>query len=164
MEKRQIILLLLLSVFPETFSHPVHVSVVNLTLNEKTLKLSLNTFVDDWETAYFHYYGKKISLKEPAHLQGDWFRDYLEASLKVSEGKKGDVIQFTIDTVYFDELSMHIELSSKLKQNPKTLYIYNAILTDIFADQTNLLIYSSGNREKGIKFDFHRKEEVLNLR
>ena len=159
-----IILALILAVFPATFAHPVHVSVVNLTLKDKTMKISLNTFVDDWETAYFHYYGKKISLKEPAYLQGDWFRDYLGASLKVHEGKQRNEIQLTVDTIYFDELSMHIELSSKLKQNPKTLYIYNAILTDIYADQTNLFIYSSGNREKGIKFDFHRKEEVLNLR
>jgi len=145
-------------------AHPVHVSVVNLYIEDLTLKITVSTFVDDWETAYFHYYGKKTNLKDPEYLNSDWFNNYLAHSIKIHPSKESKAYKLIRDTVYFDQLSMKIEMHAKLTESPKSLYIYNAILTDIFADQTNLLIFSYEKKERGIKFDFHTREKELNLR
>jgi len=155
---------LLLAMAIGVTAHPVHVSVVNITVDGELLKISINTFSDDWETAYFHYHGKQASLSTPEDMRDSWFMEYLEASFTVSFGEKDQQLNLVLDSVRFDNLSMHLEMYAILNEKPKTLYIYNAILTDIFYDQTNLLIYSSGNKEKGVKFDYHNKEEELNLR
>lgn len=145
-------------------AHPLHVSVTNVTMEGNRLNITINTFVDDWETAYFHYYGKPIRLKSPGNTEIEWFRDYLDASLALRTTEDGPALELIRDTITFDELSMQLELHIKLKDKPKTLYIYNAILTDIFADQTNLLIFSAGGKQKGIKFDYNKQEEELKLR
>ncbi len=145
-------------------AHPLHVSVTNVTMEGNRLNITINTFVDDWETAYFHYYGKPISLKAPGNTNTDWFRDYLEASFTIRTTEDGPALELMRDSVAFDEHSMQLELHIKLRDKPKTLYIYNAILTDIFADQTNLLIFSAGGKQKGIKFDYNKQEEELKLR
>lgn len=145
-------------------AHPLHVSVTNITMEENMLNITINTFVDDWETAYFHYYGKPIDLRAPGNTDNRWFRDYLEASFVVRTTKEGETMELIRDTITFDELSMKLELHINLGDQPKTLYIYNAILTDIFADQTNLLIFSAGGKQKGIKFDYNKQEDEMKLR
>lgn len=164
MKKIFIPFLVILTLQLDAAAHPLHVSVTNITLEENRLNIIINTFVDDWETAYFHYYGKPISLKAPGNTHIEWFRDYLAASfiLSVSGEKVG--MEIVTDTVTFEEMSMKLELHATLREKPKTLYIYNAILTDIFADQTNLLIFSAGGKQKGIKFDYNKQEDELKLR
>lgn len=159
--------IMLLSVFiisfQEASTHPVHVSVVNITVDGLLLNITVNTFVDDWETAYFHYFGESIQLKNRANLKGDWFNEYFQSSFRIAVNKSKAGLELVKDTIYFNDLSMTIEMHAKLKDEPKSLYIYNAILTDIFADQTNLLIYSTDDKEKGIRFDYHKHEEELML-
>jgi hypothetical protein len=164
MKKIFLPILVFLVVHMDAAAHPLHVAVTNITLEGNQLKVTINTFVDDWETAYFHYYGKPISLKSPGNTETDWFRDYLAASFMLRTAKEGEVLEIVTDTITFDELSMKLELHATLREKPKTLYIYNAILTDIFADQTNLLIFSAGGKQKGIKFDYNKQEDELKLR
>jgi hypothetical protein len=54
-------------------------------------------------------------------------------------------------------------MSAKVPSNPNSLYIYNALLTDIFPDQSNLVIFIYGKKETGIKFDVkkHNAEVIL---
>lgn len=155
---------ILLGCLVNAAAHPLHVSVTNITLDGKTLNISISTFIDDWETAYFHYYGKPIDLQAAGNTDSQWFSDYLEASFSIRTAKGANTMNIVRDTITFDDMSMHLELHINLMDNPKTLYIYNAILTDIFADQTNLLIFSAAGRQKGIKFDYKKREEELKLR
>lgn len=164
MKKRGLLLIMFMFLFTTATAHPVHVSVVNIHFEGSTLRMRISTFVDDWETAYFHYHGKPIQLKKPENLESNWFKKYFQASLVVSANKKDNRLGFVTDTIYFNELSMTIEMHAELKETPDSLYIYNAILTDIFTDQTNLLIYSYKGKEKGIRFDYFKHEEVVKLK
>lgn len=164
MFKRIILLSIFIISLQDALAHPVHVSVVNITIDGLLLNVTVNTFVDDWETAYFHYYGKSIQLKNRTKPEEEWFVSYFQNSFGISLDSCHARIQLVTDTIYFNDLSMTMEMHAKLKDEPKSLYIYNAILTDIFADQTNLLIYSTDGREKGIRFDYHKQEEEVTLR
>ncbi len=164
MKKWFVCLGLIYGIFTAAVSHPVHVSVVNITIEGSMIQLKINTFVDDWETAYFHYHGTSVQLKMAENLEDTWFNDYLAASLVISAGSKENKIDFETDTIYFNDLSMTLEMHAELNEEPDSLYIYNAILTDIFFDQTNLLIYSQRGRERGIRFDYHKHEDIVKLK
>ena len=47
---------------------------------------------------------------------------------------------------------------------PNTLLIKKLILPDLFIDQTNLLIFSCGNNEKGLTFDAQKTEQLFDLK
>jgi len=145
-------------------AHPVHVSVVNLSLDGEILNITIATFVDDWELAYFHYFGDTIQLRSSKNIKGEWFNSYLENSFQIGLNKENAQVSLVKDTVYFSDLTMTIELHAKLTDKPKSLYIYNAILTDIYADQTNLVIFTHEGKEKGIKFDYKKKQDEMKLR
>ena len=144
--------------------HPVHVSVTNMEFEQGLIKVTINTFVDDWEVAYFHYFGKQVSLKDPVYLEGEWFADYLQKSFRLSLDHGDTFLALETDTITFNDLSMTISMHVEQKEKVKTLYIYNSILTDIFADQNNLFIFSLENRQMGIKFDIKKVHDELKLR
>jgi len=145
-------------------AHPVHVSVINISVDGLILSLSMNTHAADWETAYFHYYGKQVDLKNASPDVKEWFEEYLRKSFIIKTKQNSEALEILIDNIRFEDHNMKLEMHVNLKEEAKSLYIYNSILTDIFADQTNLLIYPSENGEKGIKFDYQKKEEELRLR
>jgi hypothetical protein len=128
------------------------------------IECKINTFVDDWETAYFHYFGKQIDLKLVENHTSTWFNTYLKNSVKISFNNDDAELEFKTDTIYFDDLSMTLELHAELNNQAKSLYIYNALLTDIYPDQTNLVIFGFREKEIGIKFDLRKREEVLMLK
>ncbi len=145
-------------------AHPLHLSIINVSIEGTVMSVTISTFVDDWETSYFHYFSKPADLTLPENYKGEWFMGRLEASLQIREKEDDDSVKLTVDNIMFDELSMTIEMHGKLKKTPKSLYIYNAILTDIFPDQTNLVIVSLNNKETGMKFDYKTKQKELKLR
>lgn len=159
-----IAVLLLLSISRTAEAHPLHVSIVNITIDGLLVNIQVSTYIDDWETAYFHFFGDTIFMRSYKHINGEWFSSYLNDSFFLSTEKGGEKLEPVRDTAYFKDLNLTLEMHIKLNRKPNSLYIYNSILTDIFPDQTNLLIYSEGGREKGIRFDYHKKEEVLKLR
>ena len=145
-------------------AHPLHISIINITIEGKEIHVSISTFVDDWEIAYFHYHSKPIDLSLEENYTGDWFVDALKGSVQIRENKNSDPLLFTTENVKIDDLSMTIEMSGELRKAPKSLYIYNALLTDIFPDQTNLVIVSLNKKETGMKFDRKKKQKELKLR
>lgn len=145
-------------------AHPLHISVINVSINGTEIAINISTFVDDWESAYFHYNSKPIDLTLEKNYNGEWFTTALMRSLQFRENENSSPLRFTVDKVSFNELAMSIEMHGELKKATKSLYIYNAILTDIFPDQSNLVIISLDKKETGMKFDLKKKQEKLKLR
>ena len=156
------ILLFLSMAFAE--AHPLHLSITNITYENGKLKISMKTFRDDWELAYFHYHGAEIDFMEEENRQVPWFTKYLEDRFTISEGKGRNAEELSIDTIVISEDAMHIEMYGELKGNPKSLYIYNSLLTDIFPDQSNLVIFEFKEKETGIKFDVRKYDVVVELK
>ena len=128
------------------------------------LQITMKTFRDDWETAYFHYHSKVIDLTDPAEENRTWMKAYLNRRFRISLNEASDALPLVVDTVTIDEDAMTVEMNCALTMEPNSLYIYNALLTDIYPDQTNLLIFGYRNKETGIKFDVkkHDAEVMLN--
>ena len=161
---RKIPLLLLLLFTPAWLpAHPLHLSITNITYENGKLKISMKTFRDDWEVGYFHYHGKPVDFSDPAMRQLPWFTEYLNRRFRISTGESKPGLKLVVDTIQLSENTMLIEMQSDLPSKPNSLYIYNALLTDIYPDQTNLVIFDHKNRETGIKFDVKTHNEVVLL-
>jgi len=145
-------------------AHPLHLSITNITYENGKLNINMKTFRDDWEMAYFHFHGKQISFIEVENRNIPWFGKYLSDHFYISM-KKGELpLRLIIDSITINDDVMLIEMSGELMEKPKSLYIYSALLTDIFPDQTNLVIFEFRKKETGIKFDVRKHEEVLLLK
>ena len=154
---------ILILCIPAQGSHPLHLSVTNITIENGILKVNIKTFRDDWEVAFFHEHGRPIDLTQTKNREGPWFRDYLNRSFRISPEKGGKAFELELGTVSVEEDAMQIELQANLGKELNSLYIYQAILTDIYPDQNNLVILSYGKRETGIKFDVRKLEEKVTL-
>jgi hypothetical protein len=157
------LLILFLLIPAGVLAHPLHLSITNITYENGKLKISMKTFRDDWEVGYFHYHSKPIDFTDPANRELPWFSDYLNERFRIStvEGEPG--LKLVIDTIQHEEDVMFIEMFADLSFQPNSLYIYNVLLTDIYPDQTNLVIFGFNEKESGMKFDVkkHSAEVVL---
>ena len=161
---KPISLLVLLFLMPAGLSaHPLHLSITNITLENGKLKITMKTFRDDWETGYFHYHSRVIDLTVPEDQRDPWVREYLESRFRISASEAGEPLPLLLDTLTLDGDAMTLEMSGALTSEANSLYIYNALLTDIYPDQTNLVIFGFRKKETGIKFDVkkHSAEVVL---
>jgi hypothetical protein len=164
MKKFLLKVIILLACLIPSYAHPVHVSVINITVDGLLLSITMDSFVTDWETAYFHFYGQQIDLKNATEEQKEWFRDYFGTSFQIRLAEDKHALLLDIDEIIYDDHKMNVKMHVDLQEEPTKLSVYNAILTDIFADQTNLLIFQSTDGEKGIKFDYHKRVEELRLK
>ncbi len=164
MKKLFLTLIAIFFISGEIYSHPLHISIINISIEGKSISITINTYVDDWETSYFHYYSKQIDLSIRENYEGEWFTNSIKESWQIREKIDGTPLVFLTDTIFFNDLSMTIEMHGELQKKPKSLYIYNSILTDIFPDQTNLVIVSLDNKQTGMKFDYKTKREELKLK
>jgi len=162
---RQIALLTLALLIPlGSQAHPLHLSITNITYENGKLNISLKTFRDDWEVGYFHYHGTPVDFSDPANRELPWFHSYLKERFRIAENKDMPGLSLEIDSVSLEEGAMIIEMHATLYSEPNSLYIYNALLTDIYPDQTNLVIFGLGKRETGIKFDVRKLDAEVVLR
>lgn len=162
---RRIALLILALLIPlGSRAHPLHLSITNITYENGKLNISLKTFRDDWEVGYFHYHGTPVDFSDPANRDLPWFRNYLNERFRISEKKEVPGWSLELDSVSLEEDAMTIEMHATLHSEPNSLYIYNALLTDIYPDQTNLVIFGIGKRETGIKFDIRKLDAEVILR
>ena len=145
-------------------AHPLHLSVTNITYENGTLKVLMKTFRDDWEIAYFHYHSQVIDFTERENREAPWFLDYLENRFSIATGSGEKALPMVIDSVTVEGDDMAIRMHALAPGEPNSLYIYNALLTDIYPDQTNLVIFGDGKRQTGIKFDVKKHDEEVPLR
>jgi hypothetical protein len=145
-------------------AHPLHLSITNITYENGKLNIRIKTFRDDWEVGYFHFHSQPIDFKDPANLEIPWFRDYLNKSFSIATGEEMPPLPMEIDTVIQEDDALSIEMHASVPSSPNSLYIYNTLLTDIFPDQTNLVIFVYKKKETGIKFDVRKHDAEVILR
>ena len=162
---RLVVLLLTITLLPEpATAHPLHLSITNIVFENGKLNIRMKSFRDDWEVGYFHYHGKVVDFTDPAQREIPWFREYLNTSFRIKLGKDLPGLDLELDTISLEEDAMTIEMHAMVPSSPKSLYIYNSLLTDIYPDQTNLVIFVSGKKETGIKFDIKKHDAEVILR
>lgn len=144
-------------------SHPVHVSVCNIEIKGDTLTLAMKFFQDDFQLAIEHNFGKVIDLGKADHSPArGMIENYLTTMFTISLNKK-DTLRLNYLKSEINEDAIWFYYNCEVRQLKK-LIIHNALLLDIYDDQTNLVIVSFNGKQNGYRFNLKNLGEDIDLK
>ncbi len=153
-----IIILLTSASLPAPQKHPVHFSVCNIEYfkSDKQIKGTLRIFFDDFERILNHNYNTKLNLGTPlesvkANL---YIKTYLMQHFKIFTDNNHQQLNLILKNKVIDKAentcTLNIEFNVKFH---KIIRIENTILTDLYTDQNNLLIFTASDQQFAHKFN-----------
>ena len=150
--KKQLLLLFAV-LFLSSFSvHKFYVSVTQIDYvpSKKRVEITSRIFIDDLEKALTKKYNKKVNLTSTKELPEaeELIKSYLKEKIKVSINKKPQNIEFLAREVEGDVLILYTKIAVSKKIN--TFEIYNSLLTEVYADQQNIVHTNINSNKKSI--------------
>lgn len=146
-------LLLVAIIFLSAFSvHKFYVSVTQIDYipSKKRIEITSRIFIDDLEKALQKRYNKKVNLTSSRELPEaeELIKSYLKENIKISINKKPQNIEFLAKEVEGDVLILYTKIAISKKIN--TFEVYNALLTEIYAEQQNIVHTNINSNKKSI--------------
>lgn len=160
--------LLLISVFIFSFHvegkvkenvsyHPVHVSFTNVEydVKSKTFKILFKIFVDDFDKVLEQKYHVRLDLQLGKKKNGyqEYITKYINEHFKVFVDNK----EITRNKLKFShselrEKAIWLYYNCKYSGKSAKFEIWNSLMTDLYRDQTNLLIFTYFDNQSAIRF------------
>ena len=150
--KKQLLLLFAV-LFLSSFSvHKFYVSVTQIDYvpSKKRVEITSRIFIDDLEKALTKKYNKKVNLTSTKELPEaeELIKSYLKEKIKISINKKPQNIEFLARELEGDVLILYTKIAISKKIN--TFEIYNSLLTEVYADQQNIVHTNINSNKKSI--------------
>lgn len=146
--------LILAFLFVFTF-HDFHTSLTEINYNSQTksLELSVRVFSDDLEIALTNYNkGKTVKIEDPAAKIDPLIEQYFRHNLAIiSTLKEVKFAKFYGKEQEADATWLYFEVFDC--ENIKDFTLYNAIMQELFKDQTNLVNVIYPGKKKTLVFD-----------
>jgi hypothetical protein len=147
--------------------HPVHFSVINLELDETTMQLdyTIRILQEDYVYLLSLIYDTQFHQNNGIELvtfDSTLISKYFDSAFKISEHNRNFKSEFVGQKT--DVYDVWISFSIKLEILPENLTINNQIMLDVFLDQTNLVIFSYLNKEKGLTFDAQNTKQLITIK
>jgi len=146
--------------------HPVHVTLMSLEYSPEDQKFVgfLQVYYDDFLVDYQNMFG--------FNPQGDITADPASSKEIIMKYLVGKVRFYAGETELKPELSdiilnnneLRMSLNYPVKKESDLFRIKNSILTDIYNDQSNLLIFRYGEFEEGVKLSSLNKEREFKIK
>jgi hypothetical protein len=157
---KAIILSLIISV------HPVHVSLMSVEYSEKSdlFNVFLKIYSDDFMLDYKLLTGdsSKIDLAANNDKTESLIMKYLDEKVQIfAEGKK---LEGNLVNLESSDGELKMDLIFKNIKKSKNYMVKNQIMTDLYNDQSNLLIFRYGNYEEGIKLTSGMQEQIFKVK
>jgi hypothetical protein len=148
------------------FLHPVHVTVMSLDYfsREKELKGFLKIYYDDFllDLGMTGADTSGIKLNVSSEKNKELIVSFLEKKVTISGGErifKPELVEMTLAD---NELKLGLVYSVKRKL--KSIKVHNSILSDIYADQSNLVLIKYGSFEEGVKLTPEMREYIFSFK
>jgi hypothetical protein len=147
-------------------AHPVHVSLMSMEYSEKTdvFNVFLKIYSDDFLSDYRLLTGDSanIDLAAKGEAAENLVWKYLNEKVQIfGDGKKLDGKLMNLE-LSDGELKLDIIFSNNKKS--KNYMVRNLIMTDLYKDQSNLLIFRYGDYEEGIKLTPEKQEQIFKVK
>ena len=147
-------------------AHPVHVSLMSVeySVDADVFNVFLKIYSDDFLLDYRMLTGdtSKIDLSTDKKTAGKVISKYLFEKVQIfAEGKKLDCKLINLDS---SDGELKLDLIFNNKKKSKNYLVKNLILTDIYKDQSNLLIFRYGDYEEGIKLTPEKLEQTFKVK
>jgi len=150
--KKQLLLLFAVLFLSSFSAHKFYVSVtqIDYVLSKKRVEITSRIFIDDLEKGLTKKYNKKVNLTSTKELPEaeELIKSYLKEKIKVSINKKPQNIEFLAREVEGDVLILYTKIAVSKKIN--TFEIYNSLLTEVYADQQNIVHTNINSNKKSI--------------
>lgn len=130
--------------------HKFYVGVFQINYSEKKNELQITSrlFIDDLEKALQAKSKKKIYLATPKEISetNDMLKNYLAEKLQVKINGTAKNLTFLGKEVEDNVLICYLTIP--IKEKIHSAHIYNAVLTDIFPEQQNIVHWNSNGNKK----------------
>lgn len=150
--------------------HPIHLTVTNIEYNqtEKKLDISTRIFADDFELILEHYNNEKINFgKKNENPNADKFAiDYFlnNIHLKINNKDIKDS-KYSLTGRKLEgkgsEMVVWLYFELNFKNKIENIEITNSLLTDLYRDQKNLLIFTYNNEQSALEFNNKKTKNSL---
>ena len=139
--KKQLLLLFAVLFLSSFSAHKFYVSVTQIDYvpSKKRVEITSRIFIDDLEKGLTKKYNKKVNLTSTKELPEaeELIKSYLKEKIKISINKKPQNIEFLARELEGDVLILYTKIAISKKIN--TFEIYNSLLTEVYADQQNIV-------------------------
>jgi len=149
---------LLLAIFLFLFpaAHPVHVSMTSLDVDAQRheIRITQKMYTEDFSLLFYHLYEKNIRFTEGKDLTENeraLVASYMDSAFVLEAGKNRLPLIFAGKEQDGESIWMHYT-STLPGEKIKALTLTNTLLLQLFEDQTNLVIVSLGEKQKGYTF------------
>lgn len=130
--------------------HKFYVSVTEVAYAESKNRIEITTriFIDDLEKGLEKKYNKKINLatKEEIPEAKDFIKGYLNQSVQANVNNKTAEVIFLGTEIENDVLIAYLKID--FSEKITTFELYNNVLTEIYADQQNLIHTNINNTKR----------------
>ena len=130
--------------------HKFYVSVTEVTYAESKNRIEITTriFIDDLEKGLEKKYNKKINLatKEEIPEAKEFIKGYLNQRVQANVNNKTTEVIFLGSEVENDVLICYLKID--FSEKITTFELYNNVLTEIYADQQNLIHTNINNTKR----------------
>ena len=148
--KYKIVVFGLFLVFSAFTWHKFYVSVTEVAYAESKNRIEITTriFIDDLEKGLEEKYNKKIHLatKEEIPEAKDFIKGYLNQRVQANVNNKTAEVVFLGAEVENDVLICYLKID--FSEKITTFELYNNVLTEIYADQQNLIHTNINNTKR----------------
>lgn len=152
MKKTFILFIALLPLLAYTAAHKFYVSATDIEYNQqnKSLQVISHIFIDDLEKLLQERYSKDLFLlKEGEHPQADkYVQKYFQDKLHIRVNGKELELNYLGKEYDKDELLVYIEVTDV--EPIHSIFVENAVLTDIFPEQKNVVKVEFQNTIKSL--------------
>jgi len=147
-------------------AHPVHVSLLSVEYSSgsEAFNVFLKVYYDDFILDYkllegvypeFDFSGNKETSRK-------MIEDYIKDKVQIFAGKTK--LEGKISDINLEGNELKMNLLFNIKKKSKIFTVRNSILTDIYKDQSNLVIFRYGSYDEGIKLTPEKNEQVFNIK
>lgn len=165
LKKIHVVFIFFICFHVQAIAHPIHVSVMNMVINDRVKQavLSFKFYKNDLSLALSHAEGKHIKIADAVHEEiSEPLKNYLKNHVKI-EKEQENIFKFDHISYEIEHDICWVNIRFTFQNELEELTITNTLLTEIYHDQTNLVIVSKGEVEHGLMFNYTQKNRVVSF-
>jgi hypothetical protein len=147
-------------------SYPVHESFMGIEYDREKelynvfLKMNYENFVLDYRNSVND--DQDFSSSGKIDTAVILVREYLNKKVHITgDGKR---LKPVLQKIQYDDGSLSFDIVYRCNRKIKELAIKNLILSEVFEDQTNFLLYRHGKTERGVKLTRKNPDIIFRLK
>jgi len=144
--------------------HPVHLTVTNLEFSDSQgyFEAKIRFFADDFQKILYIKYGVKPDFSRQTKEGKILIRRYLTENFRLwANGRQIPVTKYQIRSYNLQDITLWVTVRIPCREKLKNLKIENKLMTDLYTDQSNLLIFTMRDFQKA--FTFNKKHTVESI-